>query len=245
MQTVHNGLIQDPALSNFDFHHAFAPRWYRHSLDNSDMELTAKFTWAGGVAGADVIGNQHAVLAFTQNIDPNSLQNGEGQRLWSHGVGAIVGEFGLGLELWFKPDANNNGLPDDVNNGIVWTQLNSRFAGDVLGQLPPNVMQLQGYPHPAGYITAAPGFKLRRQVPYWLRIRITKSASSPGWARLFATLAEERTAGTATIVQQGLVGFEPAQFFPVAGAHIDATVARTPGTPADAVISYSLWDEGF
>lgn len=189
------------------------------------FSMSVTYTW-GGTAGQTVTPAQHAVLAYTQSAFNTGYLNTMGQSLFTHGAGAYVGERGLAMELWFQQNGSGN--------GILWTQDNGRCAQDVQGTIPPGSMCLASSSNPNGFITPAPTFVLKKGVAYTLQVSI--SPTSPGWSRLDAKLYTPGQFGP-TLVQSGAVGFQNAQFFPVVGQTLQATVARTPGEP---VITYTV-----
>jgi hypothetical protein len=203
------------------------------------LKLQSRFVW-DGASNTPVTVDQHAVVAFTQRGATNSAQNNAGDVLWTHGAGAILGPFGLGLELWFRTDSTGNGYNDDPANAIVWTQNNGRCAADVLGTIPPGVMCLSATPS-AGYITPSPSFTLRTAVAYWLRVSITPGAN--GWATLYADVIEEQN--PTVPVQSASVGFQYAQFFPVAGQQLSASLARIAVQTYQPNVHYIAFDYGF
>ena len=237
-------LLRVPECADMDFRYLpdmSKSTAYVRGPNAAPIVLQARFVW-DGAAGQEITTGQHVVVAYTQRGVENSMQNTWGQKLWTHGAGAILGQFGLGLEIWRRDDANAPGYGDDPANAVVWTQLNNRCAQDVLGTIPPGSMCLPATPNTWGYLTPAPGFTLRRGVAYWLRFKL--SPSSLGYTSLYADLLEE-TASGAVLVQSGLIGFPTATYFPIAGQALEATVARTPGSAAEPVIHYDAFDFGF
>lgn len=241
--TSHGALIRDPSTANFDFVYPLAMTRIRGELGFRDFTLQSRFCWSGP-PGQEVLGKQHAVLAFTQAGDPNNIHNPENQVFWTHGVGAIVGEFGLGLELWFRSDPAGDGIQNDPGNAIVWTQENNRCAGYVFGTMPPGTMCLAGAPSTNGYLTPAYNFKLKRGVFYRLRVKISCVGQAAGWATLYADLSEETANGFA-VNQSAMVGFMPDSFFPSPDQPIFAALARTPGMPEDLAVHYDVSDTYF
>lgn len=203
------------------------------------LKLQSRFVWDGG-SYSPVTVDQHAVLAFTQRGATNSVQNDAGEVLWTHGAGAILGPFGLGLELWFRTDTNGNGYNDDVANAIVWTQENGRCASDVQGTIPTGVMCLSATPS-GSHMTPAPSFTLRSGIAYWLRVSITPGAN--GWATLHADVIEEQN--PTVTVQSASVGFQVSQFFPVAGQQLSASLARIAVQTYQPNVQYIAFDYGF
>ncbi len=212
------------------------------ALQAGEIKLQARFVW-DGTAGSVITTPQHAVLAYTQRGDAGNIQNTWGQTFWTHGAGAILGNFGLGLEIWRRDDENAPGYADDPANAVVWTQENNRCASDVRGTIPPGSLCLSPIPNTIGYLTPAPNFTLRRGVAYWLRFKLSPGGS-PGNTNLYADLLEETASGV-VMVQSGMVGFPTGVYFPIAGQALEATVARTPGSAAEPSIQYTAFDYGF
>lgn len=206
--------------NTYDFNYQTA-KSQPYSALSGPISLSVQYTWNSGSTGAQIVEPQHALLAFTQMSTPTGYFNTTGDQIWTHGVGAFVGEHGLEMELWFR-----NG---STNNSIVWGQHEGRCARDVLGTLPPGTMCLSATPSAAGYITPYPGFVLRKWATYVVKIRV--SPTSPGWSKLEAELWQPGTFGM-TMTQSGMVGFENAAFFPLTGQTLNAAVARTPGEPS-------------
>jgi hypothetical protein len=225
----------------FDFNYLPALSKPAESLQQGRvLKLQARLVWDGST-NAQVTTEQHAVVAFTHRGATNSLQNNAGEVLWTHGAGAIVGERGLALELWYRTDMAGNGYDDDLANAIVWSQYNNHCAEDVLGTIPPGVMCLSATPSGSSYITQDPNFTLRTGVAYWLRVSITPAAS--GWATLYADLIEEMN--PALPVQSAAVNFQTATFFPMAGQQFSASVARASVTSYQPTVQYVAFDYGF
>lgn len=203
------------------------------------LKLQSRFVW-DGLSNAQIYAQQHAVVAFTQRGTLNTPQNTAGDVLWTHGVGAILGERGLGLELWFRTDTAGNGYQDDAPNAIVWTQDNGRCAADVQGTMPPGTMCLSATPNGSAYLTPAPNFTLRTGVAYWLRVAVTPSA--PGWATLYADVIEEQS--PTVPVQSAMVGFQIATFFPMP-QQITASLGRISVSTNQPTVQYVAFDYGF
>jgi len=196
------------------------------------IKLQARIVWNGPTAGPINV-DQHAVLAYTQTSVTSGLTNTAGLPIWTHGAGAILGPFGLGLELWFR-----NGAQTDA---IVWTQQNNRCAASVLGSIPPGTLCLSANSSASSYLTPAPAFALKTGYAYWLRMSITPVGG--GWATLYADLIDELS--PAVPVQSATIGFQIAQFFPVAGQALSASIARIAAAPAQPDVSYIAFDYGF
>jgi hypothetical protein len=238
-QHTANGALA--GVPNVDFHYLPAMVKPANALTQGQaIKLQARFVW-DGYTNVPVSVDQHAVLAYTQRGATDSQQNNAGDLLWTHGAGAILGPFGLGLELWFRADTAGNGYNDDPPNAIVWTQQNGRCAADVRGTIPAGVMCLPASPSAGGHLTPAPGFTLRTGVAYWLRFSITPGAQ--GWATLYADVIEELN--PTVPVQSASVGFQIAQFFPIASQQSAATVARTSEQAYQPTVQYIAFDYGF
>ena len=242
-------LRNEPTTRNFDFqYHPTMQSSVEHLQRGGTLKLQSRFIWGSGPKGRVITTPQHAVVAFTQSGSTVNMVNPRNQMYWTHGAGAFVGEQGLQLELWFVNDRNGNGLNDEPLNAHVWGQQNNRCAHEVLGTLQGQVMCLGSEPNGWGYITPAPNFTLRADIPYWVRVTITPSA--PGWASLFAELYEQdcdaNDENCATrLVQHGLVGFQIAQFFPFSGLPINASNARTPGSASEPYVRYNTFNHGW
>ena len=215
-----------------DFHYQPALAEPVTSLQQGNpIKLQARIVWNGPTAGPVNV-DQHAVLAYTQTSVTSGLTNTAGLPIWTHGAGAILGPFGLGLELWFR-----NGAQTDA---IVWTQQNNRCASSVLGSIQPGTLCLSATPSGYSYLTPAP-FALKTGYAYWLRMFITPIGG--GWATLYADLIDELS--PAVPVQSAMVGFQLAQFFPVPGQVLSASIARIAAAPAQPDVSYIAFDYGF
>lgn len=202
------------------------------------VKLQARVVWNGDTA-APINVDQHFVLAYTQSGAQNSPQNNVGELLWTHGVGAILGPFGLAIELWHRHDATGDGFEDDASDAIVWTQHNDRCAQSVLGSIPPGTMCLSPAPGTLGYITPA-NFVLKTGVAYWLRIVI--SPTGGGWASLHADLIDE--SAPATPVQRAMISFQLAAFFPL-NKDVNAVVGRLAAKSHQPNIQFAAFDYGF
>ena len=226
-------LTREAALSGFDF---MKPYVFTYWPDEIPMKLQARYSWDGPV-GQPIVTEQHALVAFTQQIGPATWFNPEGQPFWNHGVGVLVGEYGLGMEIWYR-DGNGN------TNGIVWTQLSNRCALDVLGTLPANSMCLNSVPDANGYLTPAP-FQLKYGVGYWIQAKVVRQEfMPPGYLTLQAALLEETATGP-IIVQTGSINFLGSMAFPDSSQHIAGTIARTPGSAGEPMIYFDAFDFGF
>lgn len=197
---------------------------------SAPIKLQTRIVWNGLTAGPINV-DQHAVLAYTQTSVTSGPTNTAGQPIWTHGAGAILGPFGLGVELWFR-----NGPQTDA---IVWTQQNNRCAASVLGSIPPGTLCLPS--SGSSYLTPAPAFALKTGYAYWLRMSITPVGG--GWATLYADLIDELS--PAVPVQSATVGFQIAQFFPVPGQALSASIARISAATAQPDVSYIAFDYGF
>lgn len=195
------------------------------ALDGT-MTLGATYRWSQGNPGDQITEPQHALMSFSQMVVPTGYFNQTGDQVWTHGVGAFVGEHGLEMELWFRQN--------DAPNSVVWGQHENRCARDVQGHIPPGTMCLSDVENETGYLTPYPSFVLRKGRTYTVKIKITPTG--PGWSKLEAELYQQGIFGT-TLIQKGMVGFSHAMFFPLAGEPIKAAIARTPGEP---VIQYTV-----
>lgn len=211
---------------NFDWHYKVGAV-PQSSFGSVPLALQSTFKWNGS---AGTMQPQHAVLAYTQRLTNDRFNNQYGEQIWSHGAGAIVGEFGLGLELWFR--ALNNGVYGPPN-AYVWSQVNGRCLQDVQGTVPENTLCLPSTPNGDAYITTAPGFQLQRNTPYTLRVEYVPTG---GWVSMQAELWN--SAGV--LVQSGRIGFQPAQFFPSATLQAVPVVARTPGSAYEPTVNYTF-----
>lgn len=225
---------------NLDFHYLPALSKPAGALQQGQvLQLQSRLVWDGASA-APIATPQHAVVAFTQSGAANSPQNNAGELLWTHGAGAILGERGLRLELWYRTDTAGNGYEDDVPNAIVWGQDAGRCAADVQGTIPPGTMCLSAEQNGSGYLTPEPNFALRTGVAYWLRVALTPTA--PGWATLYADLIEEQR--PTVPVQSAMIGFPTTVFFPLQQP-FTASVARTAGGLNQPTVQYTSFDYGF
>lgn len=224
-------LSGDPDLNNYDFEYREEfTRDYAALSSGEVLTLRARFVWAGPRAER-IEAPQHVVLAFTQAASSFNPRNDEGEMLWTHGAGALVGESGLAMELWFH-DA------PDPTNAYTWSQANDRCMWVVLAAAPSGTNCLADHESPEGYITSAPGFHLQKGIAYVLHVRL--SPASDGRTALYAELYQE-AGETFLLVQRGLVLFDRARHFPVQGHALQASVARTPGTDGEPVVDYLVF----
>lgn len=212
---------------DFDYRPAFDEP-YAALASGRVLTLQARIVW-DGAKGEPITAVQHVPMAFTQATNPGAMKNAEGALLWTHGVGAYVGASGLALELW--------GRNGDTTSGTFWSQDNNRCPLNTSGAEMGAGGCIADTPNPAGYITSAPGFQLRKGVPYILTIYLQETW--PGWMTLRAKLYEADEFH-AVEVQSGMVGFEKVRHFPDPGQPLRAAIARTPGSPGERSISYTF-----
>lgn len=213
------GTLHSPPGSNYyDFNHIDAlQRPWADLASGAPAEMAATFTW-GGEPDAPVADPQHVVAAFMQATVTTGAANALGQITPTHGAGALISGRGLVLEVWHRD------TPDSPTNGTTWSQYDDRCARDVLGTLPANTQCLASVEGAADYITAAPGFQLRKGVAY--TVRVTVKRTGPNVVRVSAELWQG-----ADLVQRGMVHVEGAKHYPAANLPVLAIVARTPGEP--------------
>lgn len=229
-------LYGDPDLNYYDF--AYQDKFsqpYASFDAGARLDLQARFIFQGR-RGDAITHPQHVLLAFTQSMAPNP-QNDAGQTLWTHGVGAFVGERGLKMELWFRDDQNGNGFADDPSNALVWGQDDGRCVRDVLGIVQSDMLCIAATDNPAGFITSAPDFVLTKGVAYVLHIRLDGVGEM---RRLQAELYVE-DGDTFTLVQRGMVFFRQATFLPDHSKDLRASVARTPGSSGEPEVDYVVF----
>lgn len=249
MDHAHGYLYQVPTTRYFDFqYHTAMSHPTEHLQRGGTLKLQSRFIWGAGPKGRVITTPQHSVVAFTQRGATTNMVNPRNQMYWTHGAGAFVGELGLQLELWFVTDRNGNGLDDEPLNAYTWSQQNNRCASEVLGTLQGQVMCLGSEPNGWGYITPAPDFKLRADIPYW--VRVTIAPSSPGWATLFAELYEQDCDAnyencSTHRIQHALIGFEIARFFPISWLPMEASNGRTPGSASEPYVKYDTFNYGW
>ncbi len=230
-------LENETSLNNYDFKYEQDFSRSYSSLENGDlMTLQTRFIWSGN-AGEQITASQHAILAFTQRAAQN-MQNPEGQTFWTHGVGAFVGENGLEIELWRRDDVAGDGFENDGADAVVWNQFSDRCPRMVSGKTSEYSDCLSEFPNSTGYITSAPNFVLRKQVPYYLRVQIKTDWNKR--TRVEAELFMNTVMGV-ELVQSGMVYFDKARYFPVVGQTLEATVAKTPGSPGEPVVEYAIF----
>ena len=246
-----NGVLtREPSLNGFDFYDIptvnvngfMQPISHAEWLAGRPLKLQTRFTWLGP-QGASIATPQHSLISFSQVALDGRPQNPEGQRLFTNGIGAFVGETGLSMELWF-----GNG------DAFVWDQTKGRCARTVLGTEIPEpgpdgsggTMCLSSTPNQSGFITGAP-FTLRYGVHYWLRVSVTAEPAN-GVGVLRAELLQDAGSGPVSL-QSGLIGFPltgPYTPFPKQGGNtIQSTVARTPGSSNEPTVQYYAFDYGF
>jgi len=192
------------------------------------LTLQARIVW-DGEKGQPITTTQHTPMGFVQITDQNTVKNSDGQPIWTHGSGAYVGANGLALELWSRVG--------DATVGTFWTQDFNRCVFNTLGTAAGTDQCLADSPNATGYLTPAPGFQLKKGVPYILTVYLQET--SPGWMTLRAKLYEA-TQFEAVEVQSGMVGFEKARHFPDQGQQLRAAIARTPGSIGEPVVSYEF-----
>ncbi len=223
-------LSGDPDLNNYDFEYREEfSRDYAALSSGEVLTLRARFVWAGPRAER-IEAPQHVVLAFTQSAFDGNPRNDEGELLFTHGAGALVGEYGLAMELWFRDG--------DATNAYVWRQDHNRCMVEVLGTIETGARCLDDRMSSNGYITSAPGFALQKGIAYVLHIRIVPGLD--GQKELHAELYQE-SGDTFILVQHGMVRFPPERHFPVQGQALQASVARTPGTEGEPVVDYLVF----
>ena len=237
-------LIREPTTYNYDFKLLTALNPPASVVRNGNSaKLQARYVWQPAnpaLNGLQINTPQHAVVAFTQSLNPNFMRNPSGQYYWSHGVGAFVGENGLQLELWFTE-------ADGSSNAYVWSQNNNRCMAIVHGYYTPGQLCLDGHATPGGsYLTPAPNFKLRFGVPYWLRLEVRPA--SPGWMVLLADLIEDSCIGGVCgprIVQQGSISVITNSWWPNQLYPINASIARTEGDVDAPFVNYDAFNGGW
>lgn len=89
------------------------------SAMNRNSTHTATFKWDG--ADGPVGTQQHAVLAFVHGRNPAYI-NAAGEALFTHGVGVLVGEHGLGLEAWFQDEGSNAIVRTQATGGATYVR---------------------------------------------------------------------------------------------------------------------------
>ena len=193
----------------------------------ASITLEADFTWNG--AGT-VSAGEHAILALTQRKSGDAAHD-----LFDIGVGGLVGDAGLAVELW-----------DGGGKATVWDAVHhSRQAvsvpdGEVLG------MQLCSEPQPGtSYITSAAGNTFRLVMGGWYRLRLLLNGEiRPGWTALRMELLQERGGPSPLLIQRSRIDFITDQYFP-RDMPIEAAAARTGGTvPGNYVpVDYKLHTE--
>jgi hypothetical protein len=223
-------LTGDPDLANYDFEYREEfTRGYESLYTGEVLTLRARFIWTGPRA-EQITSPQHVVLAFTQSAFDGNPRNDEGEVLFTHGAGALVGEYGLAMELWFR-----DGM---ATNAYVWRQDFNRCMVEVIGTIETGTRCLDDRLSPNGYITSAPGFALQKGIAYVLHIRIAPGLD--GQKELHAELYQE-SGDTFVLVQHGMVRFPPERHFPVQGQSLQASVARTPGTDGEPAVDYLVF----
>lgn len=236
-----------PAAFGFDWHYLHTLDQPRSALFNQGVPIKVQTRFTYGGNSGNIPGSQHAVLALTQMLADDRFQNNQGEGMWTHGAGAIVTEYGLALELWFRNPAPGGSYWGQPSNAIVWSSLNNRCAQDVLGTMPGNTMCLLDTDQYGGsYITTNPGWVFKRQTAYTLRITYTPQPN--GWVTMTAELLEARNnwfGWVDVVVQRGSVGFQVATFFPDVAQFAQVSVARTPGTITEPTVAYSAYLGGF
>lgn len=232
------GSLQNEAtLNNYDF--KYQPDFSKPyaALENGEvMTLQTRFIWSGE-SGQEITLSQHALTAFTHRAAEN-LKNPEGEELWTHGVGAFVGENGLEIELWRRDDPGQNGFEDDGADAVVWSQSYDRCPQMVSGKASEYKECLADKPNNTGFITAAPNFVLRKQVPYFLRVQVKRDMDKR--YRVEAELFMNTIMGV-ELIQSGMVYFDRDRYFPVKGQTLEAVVAKTPGGEGEAIVEYAIF----
>lgn len=224
--TVTGALGGLPWAYGFDWAYS-VPTEPRTAIATQQVVSQATFVWPG--ASGPVATGQHAVLALTQTTINDRFSNNAGDPIWTHGAGVIVGEFGLGLELWVRE--NLGGGSYGPANAYVWKQTEGRCMKDVLGTIPNNSLCLPGVEGPGAYITEQPGFILQRNTPYTVRLLLNPQGP---WVELVGELWSP----SGELLQRGRVGFQADQFFPDPAQPLRHVVARTPGSPSEPQVTY-------
>lgn len=212
---------------DFDYRPAFDEP-YAALASGRVLTLQARVEW-DGPQGEPITVVQHVPMAFTQATDPHAMKNADGAPIWTHGVGAYVGASGLALEVW--------GRNGDTTSGTFWSQDNERCPLNTAGADMGTGGCIADSLSPGGYITSAPGFQLKKGVPYILTVYLQETW--PGWMTLRAKLYEANDSQLVE-VQAGMIGFEKARHFPDAGQPLRAAIARTPGGPGEPSVSYTF-----
>ena len=238
-QSTASGVLSGATYADFTYVQNLS-KPYSALTQGQTLKLQSRFVWMGSDIHAVTV-PQHTITAFTQRVNTTGYTNAVGDILWSHGAGAIVGEFGMGLELWFRDDANHNGYDDDATNAYVWKQGNNGCAEDVLGTLPAGSMCLSSTNNGTNYITSAPNFILQTGTAYWVRMKIVKTSSTR--ALLYAELIEENN--PSVILQSAATGFDIAKHFPLVGQPLTASIARIAAANYQPNIMYNTFDYGF
>ena len=219
-----SGTLYRSVLSGYDFNYIPSKSYsYNHLINGGTLTAQAQFLWQG----SGTVTEGHAILAFTQRQVSTGWFNTAGDELFTHGMGAFVGVNGLELEIWMR----QNGAA----NAITWSQYAGGCARDVQGTIPPGTMCLPNYVNSGSYLTSYPGFTLKRNVVYTLKVKL--EPASAGWTNITAELYE-RVSGVDVLRQKGRIGVQTASYFPVVNQDAAFTVARTPCDVQDLTINY-------
>ncbi|WP_243019972.1 hypothetical protein [Simplicispira sedimenti] len=173
------------------------------------LKLQSRFIWTGA-GSIPYTSGEHAIVAFTQVLDPNAPKNHQAQSpnnqpLFGTGVGAFVSSGGLALELW-----HSNG------HAIVWDKKSNYCAHWIPASDDPTPGQsdmclASSYNMEQGFLTPFNYSSLNKGQEYWVRVTLTGVAGSY-WTYLNADLVTHVN-GTLQVVQQGGIGFDSRSFF--------------------------------
>lgn len=240
-QTVSGQLTSVTAPAGYDWHYVHSLDQPRSAMFQVGVPVTLKATFIYGGNSGNIPGSQHAILNYSQVLAADSFFNNSNQALYTHGAGAIVSEYGLAMELWFRTPNAQGSYVGQPGNAYVWSSLHGRCLRDVLGTITGQVACLSDNPNDPSFITTNPNWVFKRQTKYTLEVTYTPTAG--GWVTMEANLLEARYSffgWTNVSVQRARVGFQAAQFFPDPNQFLTATVARTPGTSTEPFIDYTI-----
>ena len=204
--------------------------WSKQDLvDGRPIFQEADVVWQGSgpISPEAFVGGEHALVALMQgrvttieeklascrNAVAGKLPTPVALRL--SGVGALVGEGGLAIELWSPPDAWNS-----VNRAAVWSRDNPSPANPetrcatLVPDGPTDTMCLSTRPGDGDHISVDQPFRLEKGQRYRVQLLVQAVAESPGWARLNAALLKVGGDGQTTPVQTGQLHFIIEQYFP-------------------------------
>lgn len=131
----------NPSLVGFELSYQDDMKVNRQKLlSGQPIKLQSRFIWQGT---GNINTHQHSIVAFTQTLSQDAHPVGTTRRkIWTHGVGALVGEFGLGIELWFRDRNRYGSYEGGTTDAYVWSQASNGCMRQVSRVIAPNILCL-------------------------------------------------------------------------------------------------------